>query len=208
MEVRLIDSSLADVKAKLKRFANYIQEKYKRKPEKCKVKIIFKRGDITMSNEEWAKDTVKDRFKKLTLDEAISSNALSEKNLNMGMLGYGNAKGGLQELVKWVKHNINPQKLKGENRDLNIKIESVKTDDQGKSVTVILRVPEKGAESSKDLENVQLEKLGYVGLKKWTEEQLNNIKDSKEELDVVLYKILTDEASLKDTVGKVTTDEN
>lgn len=207
MEVRLLDASLNDIKGALSKLIKKLQKKYpKRNISKVPLKIIVKRGDISMSHGEWLKNPT-DKF---TLNLAELENLFSEKNLNMGLLGYGDPKDGLKGLMKWVKHNINPEKIKGDKRELNIKIESLRPNDPKKTKYYILelRVPEKGMSESKDLQNTKLENLGYVGLKKWAEEQLDAIKDSDKKLDKILYSILAGDANLKDKVGDVLKDED
>lgn len=202
MEVRLLDDSLAEIKQKLKSVARVLENKYKQDPSKCKLYVIFKRGNIEMKEGEWLKNP--SLANKLELNEAELDKIFSERNLNMGVLGYGSTKNGLKELLKWAKHNINPEKIKGEKRDLNIKIEELKTNKEHDAVKIVLRVPETGIDSREDLKNAKLEKLGYVGLKKWTKEQLDAIKDSENILDKVIYKILTGDAKLTDKVEEVT----
>lgn len=207
MKLRLLDSSLSDIKATLDRYGKKILKGevkgIKKKPlDQVPLRIVFHRGTIDLGNNEWSKS--KTLAENLTMDNTVISKALDEKNLQMGILGYGSTKKGLKELLKWVKHNVTPEKLKGERRDLNIKIEHLKVDPKTKGgVLLELRVPEKGASTSKDLEIIKLEQEGYVGLKKWTKEQLEVIKDSDNKLDKVIYKILTGEAKLEDKVEEV-----
>ncbi len=208
MKVRLLDSSLADIKSTLDQLGKKILNgeikgiNKKKKLSEIPLRIVFHRGTIDLENNEWSKS--KTLAENLSMDNAIISKALSEKNLNMGILGYGDPKGGLKSLLKWVKHNVTLEKIKGDKRDLNIKIEHLKRDPKHKGgVLLELRVPEKGASPSEDLKNVKLEQDGYIGLKKWTEEQLEKIKDSKEKLDKVLYNVLTGKAKLEDKVKEV-----
>lgn len=211
MQVRLLDASLNDIKGTLLKLINKLEKKYpKRNISKIPLKVIVHRGDITMANGEWLKEPK--IAKNLTLNEAEIKNIFNESNLNMGLLGYGDPKDSLKGLMQWVKHNINPQKLKGDKRDLNIKIESLRPNSKEakkfKYIILELSVPAKGMEESKDLQNTKLEKLGYVGLKQWSDEQLEAIKDSDKKLDNIIYKILTGKAELKDKVGDVLDDKN
>lgn len=212
MEVKLLDSGLADIKNTLNKFArDVIIKKYKAKPEKCKLYVVVKRGDIEMKNGEWLKKpsmySAGNDKTKVYLTQDDITRLFDKSNLNMGLLGYGNPKGGLKELAKWVKHNVSPKQIQGENRDLNMEIESVSPGRGGKSAQIVIRVPEKGLETSKDLGNTKLESLGYLGAKEWTKEQLGKIKDSDNKLDKVLIAILTGKAKLKDKVEDVLKNE-
>lgn len=199
--VRLLDASLSDIKGKLQSYAKIIEKQKKKDPNKVPLWVIVRRGDVEMKKGEWLKNP--SLADKLTLTNF--SNIFDEKNLNMGVLGYGSTKGGLQELLKWVKHNVNPKKLQGDKRDLNIKIEHLRPGKKGRKFGVMLelRVPEKGAESSKDLGNVKLEEMGYIGLKKWLEDQLGELEKSDDKLDKVLYAVLKGDVDLKDKIEEV-----
>ena len=212
MEVRLLDSGLADIKSSLKKFARKViaGKKYKAKPEKCRLWIVVKRGDIVMKEGEWLKNPKmywEGNKPKVFLSDGDINALFDKNNLNMGILGYGNPKGGLKELVKWVKHNVNPKQLQGENRDLNIKIDDIKPGKKGKSAQITLIVPEKGLETSKDLENAKLKSLDYIGAKDWTNKELGKIKDSDKKLDKILVAVLTGKAKLKDKVEDVLKNE-
>lgn len=212
MEVRLLDSGLADIKSSLKKFARNViaGKKYKADPKKCRLYIVVKRGDIVMKKGEWLKNPNMywdGKEPKVFLSDGDINALFDKDNLNMGILGYGNPKGGLKELAKWVKHNVSPKRIQGENRDLNIKIEDISAGKKGKSAQIILRVPEKGLETSKDLENTKLESLDYKGAKEWTKEELGKIKDSDKKIDKVLIAILTGKAKLKDKVEDVLKNE-
>lgn len=205
MEVRLIDSSLNDIKQKLELEARKLEKSKKKSRDKLRLWVIMNRGDISMKNGEWMNnESLANDMKnnKLTLSKDDINAVFSEKNLNKGLLGYGDPKDGLGGLLKWVKHNISPAKLKKENRDLNIKIESLKYGKNGKyaGVQLILRVPAKGASQSKDLKNYELEQLGYVGLSKWTKEQLEKLSESDKTLDKVIVAVLSKKSNLKEKV--------
>lgn len=201
MQVRLVDSSLKDIREALGRLINKLK-KQKKKPEIRPLRIIMRRGNIEMTKGEWLKDP--SLLNGIKLKEDDIARVFDYKNLNMGLLGYGDPKDGLKGLMSWVKHNVNPKRLKEDARDLNIKIEGLKVDPKNKKgVLLELRVPEKGATQSKDLENVKLEQLGYIGLSKWTKEQLEELSKSDKKLDKVIVAVLSNKAKLKEKVEDV-----
>lgn len=201
MQLRLVDSSLKDIRDALVRVMNKLK-KQKKKPEIRPLRVVMRRGNIEMGKGEWLKDP--SLLKNAKLNEDDITRIFDYKNLNMGLLGYGDPKDGLKGLMTWVKHNVNPKRLKEDARDLNIKIESLKVDPSNKKgILIELRVPEKGASQSKDLENVKLAQLGYVGLNEWTKEQLNGLSKSDKKLDKVIVAVLTKKAKLKEKVEDV-----
>lgn len=209
-DIRLLDSSLRDILGKINNYADQtVKGKYKLNPMNVPLNITFLRGTIEMKNNEWS--NIPTVAEKITIgDKPSLSKLFDEKNLNMGLLGYGDPKEGLSGLLKWVKHNINPAKLKGDKRDLKIKVEDLKLvkkkTKSGKNkyrVNLVLRVPAKGASESSDLRNLELEKYGYVGIKSWIDEQLKKIENSDKDLDKIIYKIIKGEAKPKDKVEEV-----
>ena len=209
MEVRLTDTSINEVRAKLNAYSEKVLKKvYNLDPNKVPLKVIVKRGNVTMDNGEWLKEDKRGLADKLTFDPNELKVAFNNKNLNLKALGFGGAKGAIAN------------KLKKENRDLDLKVESLKSNiadlSKTKKKNILKKEPEKvkgiltiivsekgSGSNSKDLENAKLKELGYVGLKKWTEEQLDAIANSDKKLDKVLSKILKGEAKLKDKVEEV-----
>lgn len=210
MNIRLTDESLSEIKKKIYNLIS-ICKNNKVDPKKVPLKIRVSRGPINMDNGEWSKKP--EAVKNLTLDLVKINDLFSEKNLNMGVLGYGDPKKGLSELIKWVKHNITPEKLKGEDRDLKITVnkcvlKGFKKDEKGKltksnniRAVLILSVPENATGDTSDLENETLKREGYIGIKSWKEKAIKSLKNTI--LDKCIKAIATGDKKLSDKIGEV-----
>lgn len=208
MNIRLTDESLSEIKKKLYSLAN-ICKTNKVNPKEVPLKVRVVRGPINMDNGEWSKKP--EAVKSLTLDIIKINDLFSESNMNMGVLGYGDPKKGLKELIKWVKHNVSLEKLKGENRDLKITINKCalrgfKKNSKGKleksgdvKAVLILTVPENAKGDTSDLENNTLEREGYLGIKTWKEKAVKMLKNT--ELDRCLKALISGDKSLEDKFG-------
>lgn len=196
LQLTLLDQSLGDIKNKIEFLIKIYNKKYKKKYKipvnEVPLKIWFKRGPIVMKNGEWSKMDVS----KLTLDRNKIVEFLSRKNLQWGILGYGNPKDGLKELLKWTKNHLNPAQLKGDNQDLKMEISGYKFLEEKKCALIQITVPEKGMEG-KDIRNKTLEQEGYIGINKFKELALKKLNNTNT-LDKALLDVLSGDVKLSD----------
>ena len=190
-KVRLIDEGLSDIK---KRLVNLIEKCNSMGVVSSKVplKVRFVRGNLKMDNGEWSKNP--EGATKLTLNINKIDQYFSEKNMNMGVLGYGDTGKGLKELLKWVEHNISTEKLKGEQRDINMHIVKCvllgskrSTKKNPLRAVLVVEVPDKKVKGDEEKTTLKiLKENGYMSVKEWVNNALQEIKYDDDELSEYL----------------------
>lgn len=205
MNVTLLDAGIADIKNEINKLIKVAIKKYPKKTKKSEkiaskipLKIVFKRGPVVMNKNEWCKDS--SLAENLTLDPVKVVAALSKKNLNWGILGYGDPKDGLAGLLKYAKTKLNPAQLKGDKQDLKMEInKSGVFEKDGKlQAKIIITVPDKGLQG-KDIQNKALEKYGYLGVNAWIEKAKKGL-NKQDALDKAILDLLNNEVKLDDLV--------
>lgn len=191
IQVTLYDEGIKDIRLAIERLALRYKKYTKKNPGKANLVIVFQRGPITMSNGEWSKMPVKD----LTMDPNKVLGYFKRSNLNWGILGYGDTKGGLKELMKFAKTKLNPKQLLGENQDLNMTIKPPQLLKKGDQVygKIVIVVPDKSLEGE-DIKSNVLEKYGYVGINSWKKKASSLLEEN--ELDSRISEIINNEAKL------------
>jgi hypothetical protein len=200
--VTLHDDGIKDIRKAVDTLIARYKKITKKDPSKAKLHIVFKRGPITMSNGEWSKLPAGE----LSLDTNEVLGYFKLSNLNWGVLGYGDTKGGLKELIKFSKTKLNPKQLLGEKQDLKMTINKSYLFKEGDKISgkIIITVPDK-ALGGTDVQSPILEKQGYLGIEKWKAEALKLLKNTK--LDSRLKDILENKAKLGDVVEKFESSE-
>lgn len=205
IQVTLLDKGLGDIKNTIASLVKLAIKKYPKSTKKSEkvaknipLKIIFKRGPIVMKNGEYLKENVRGLAETLTLNAVEVDKVLSRKNLNWGILGYGDPKGGLKELMKFAKTKLNPAQLRGDNQDLQLEINkyTVEKKDGKLQAQIIITVPDKSL-GGKDVESKVLEKEGYLGINAWKQKAKEMLKEN-EPLDKAIIEILENKAKLTD----------
>lgn len=195
--VILHDDGIGDIRVAVQKLSDRYKKKFKKDPKDVRLLIEIKRGPIAMKNGEWSK---KLPYEDLTLNNNKVISYLKRDNLNWGILGYGDPKGGLKELMKFAKTKLNPKQLKGENQDLKITInESILIKREGEIMAkIVLTVPDKGL-GGKDIQSPTLEKEGYLGINKWVEQAVKMLGNST--LDKAIKDIASKDKNLTDIIN-------
>jgi hypothetical protein len=212
-KVRLIDAGLSDIKKELAKLIEKCNSMGV-VPTKVPLKVRFIRGNLKMDNGEWSKNP--EGAKNLTLNINKIDQYFTEKNLNMGVLGYGDTSKGLKELLKWVEHNISIEKLKGEQRDINMRVNkcvllgskrSTKTNPL--RAVLVVEVPDKKVKGDEEQDTLKiLKENGYIPVKEFITKALDDIKYDDEELSEYLTKYFKENLKLDNVIETQGDDDN